>query len=170
MNSPSNVSDCSALSGPNIHDDICCLYTEEDSTNPNKICHSIPYTARTNIKYDYFDTHLYSVKCDDTQLEQKHKISTVLARCGEDESNPDQKKCQKYSSYVDSCCYWNGQDLIEGGEPYPSSGRGCYWLGAKPDGNIVWGSMKLKCSSIFFIYASSIYSFHPLAPQLLKRS
>ena len=148
MNSPSNVSDCSALSGPNIHDDICCLYTEADvdSTNANKICHSIPYTARTNIKYDYFDTHLYSVECDDSL---KHKEYTVLARCGEDESNPNQKKCQKYSSYVDSCCYWNGQDLIEGGELYRSSGRGCYWLGAKFDGNIVWGSMKLKCNSVY---------------------
>ena len=133
---------CAALSGPNVHDDICCLYTLIDNSIAR--CHSIPYTARTNILYDYFEGELYSVSLHETQNTTKEKGYTVLARCGEDVSNPNQKKCQKYSSYVDSCCYWNGKDLIEGGEPYPLSKRGCYWLGAKFDGKIVWGSMKLK--------------------------
>ena len=154
--SPSDENSCALLSGPNVHDDICCFYTLVDTSLssgsnpiPQNICHSIPYSARTNITYDYYNGTLYKGNCSEAQLVSKKKESNVLARCGEDVSNPNQKKCQKYSSYVDSCCYWNGKDLIEGGEPYPSSGRGCYWLGAKFDGKIVWGSMKLKCSSVY---------------------
>ena len=159
---PVNKEDCYALSGPNLHDDVCCHYTLIEKINTEvepheKQCRPIPYSARMDIEYDIIDNNLYKVECNKTEIEStKKKEITVLERCGEDVSNPSLKKCKKYSSYVDSCCYWNGKDTIEDNlRPYPDpaltegQARGCYWLGAKFDGKIYWGTMKLKCSSFY---------------------
>ena len=71
---------------------------------------------------------------------------SILTRCAEDQENPDGvKTCKKYSSYVDSCCYFGGSTEFEGG--FPETKKGCYWLGAKFQGDIKWGSLKLTCSS-----------------------
>ena len=149
---------CFALSGPNLHDDMCCYYepVETDPTS-EKLCRPIPYSARMDINYDIIDNKLYKVTCNSQELnETKKKEITVLQRCGEDVTNPSVKKCKKYSSYVDSCCYWNGKDTIgDNLRPYPDpkdnegQDRGCYWLGAKFDGEIYWGTMKLKCGSFY---------------------
>lgn len=161
---PGKEEDCYSLSGPNLHDDMCCYYEhekervdEDESIVKPKLCRPIPYSARMNIKYDIIDNYLYKVSCNPEESEStKKKEITVLERCGEDVSNPSLKKCKKYSSYVDSCCYWNGKDTIEDNlRPYPDpaltegQARGCYWLGAKFDGKIYWGTMKLKCSSFY---------------------
>lgn len=154
---PGDGKECYALSGPNLHDDMCCFYEPADkgSESPN-YCRPIPYSARMHIKYDIIDGQLYKVTCDEEEEKTKKKEITVLQRCGEDVTNPSVKKCKKYSSYVDSCCYWNGKDTIgDNLRPYPDpkdnegQDRGCYWLGAKFDGKIYWGTMKLKCGSFY---------------------
>ena len=164
---PNLETDCFALSGPNLHDDMCCYYKsvetegenrgKEGDSIPKPFCRPIPYSARININYDIIDGKLYTVKCDPKEQDgTKKKEITVLQRCGEDVTNPSVKKCKKYSSYVDSCCYWNGKDTIgDNLRPYPDpkdnegQDRGCYWLGAKFDGTIYWGTMKLKCGSFY---------------------
>ena len=155
---PEDKESCFALSGPNLHDDMCCYY-ESVETDPTqeKLCRPIPYSARMDINYDIIDNKLYKVTCNSQELEgTKKKEITVLQRCGEDVSDPSVKKCKEYSSYVDSCCYWNGKDTIgDNLRPYPDpqtnhgQSRGCYWLGAKFDGEIYWGTMKLKCGSFY---------------------
>ena len=157
-----NANECYARSGPNLHDDMCCFYKSveeesEDEGSSKGFCRPIPYSARININYDIIDGKLYTVKCDPKEQDgTKKKEITVLQRCGEDVTNPSVKKCKKYSSYVDSCCYWNGKDTIgDNLRPYPDpkdnegQDRGCYWLGAKFDGTIYWGTMKLKCGSFY---------------------
>ena len=151
---------CFALSGPNLHDDMCCYYEPVETDQKEsleKLCRPIPYSARMNINYDIIDNKLYKVTCNPQELEgTKKKEITVLQRCGEDVSDPSVKKCKEYSSYVDSCCYWNGKDTIgDNLRPYPDpkenngQSRGCYWLGAKFDGEIYWGTMKLQCGSFY---------------------
>ena len=78
--SPSDENSCALLSGPNVHDDICCFYTLVDTSLssgsnpiPQNICHSIPYSARTNITYDYYNGTLYKVNCSEAQLVSKKK-------------------------------------------------------------------------------------------------
>ena len=135
---------------------MCCYY-ESVETAQEKLCRPIPYSARMDINYDIIDNKLYKVTCNSQELEgTKKKEITVLQRCGEDVSDPSVKKCKEYSSYVDSCCYWNGKDTIgDNLRPYPDpkenngQSRGCYWLGAKFDGEIYWGTMKLKCGSFY---------------------
>ena len=159
---PEDKKSCFALSGPNLHDDMCCYYElvktdQEEEPTPEKLCRPIPYSARMDINYDIIDNKLYKVTCNPQELEgTKKKEITVLQRCGEDVSDPSVKKCKEYSSYVDSCCYWNGMDTIGNNlRPYPDpqkdggQSRGCYWLGAKFDGEIYWGTMKLQCSSFY---------------------
>ena len=155
VETPKNAEQCYAYSGPNLHDDMCCFYKPADGNGEN-YCRPIPYSARMHIKYDIIDDKLYNVECNEEEEKTKKKEITVLQRCGEDVTNPSVKKCKKYSSYVDSCCYWNGKDTIgDNLRPYPDpkdnegQDRGCYWLGAKFDGTIYWGTMKLKCGSFY---------------------
>lgn len=161
QNTSPDKESCFALSGPNLHDDMCCYYelveTAQEEYTPKKLCRPIPYSARMAINYDIIDNKLYKVTCNSQELnETKKKEITVLQRCGEDVSDPSVKKCKEYSSYVDSCCYWNGKDTIgDNLRPYPDpqenkgQSRGCYWLGAKFDGEIYWGTMKLQCGSFY---------------------
>ena len=155
---------CSQFNGPNLHDDLCCLYSVIDTNDQKRIlqeekkkkfCYSVPYSSRMDdfLTYDVINDTLYKVDCEKTTHAKNN--STVLARCGEDVENPSVGKCKKYSSYVDSCCYYNGTE-IDNGYTYPKTTKGCYWLGAKFDGEILWGGMKLKCSSTYYTVSFSI--------------
>ena len=155
---PANLSECSKFNGPNLHDELCCIYSAIDNSisDPNKeFCHSVPYSSRMEdiMQYDVINDTLYKVNCNNESHFKKK--STVLARCGEDVENPSVGKCKKYSSYVDSCCYYNGTE-IDNGYTYPPTTKGCYWLGAKFDGEILWGGMKLKCSSTYYTVSFSL--------------
>ena len=145
--------DCTKFNGPNLHDELCCYYSAVDNSN-DKFCHSVPYSSRMEniMSYDVINDTLYEVTCNNESHYKKD--STVLARCGEDVDNPSVGKCKKYSSYVDSCCYYNGTE-IDNGYTYPKTTKGCYWLGAKFDGEILWGGMKLKCTSTYYTVSFS---------------
>lgn len=161
---------CSKYNGPNLHDELCCFYSKVETKSPSqgsatienrsgndddKFCYSVPYSSRMEgiSEYDVINDTLYKVECDNTANTKKK--STVLARCGEDVEKPSVGKCKKYSSYVDSCCYYNGTE-IDNGYTYPITPAGCYWLGAKFDGEILWGGMKLKCSSTYYTVSFSL--------------
>ena len=137
--------DCFKYNGPNIHDDLCCYYEslDEVDNNKEKRCNLVPYSADLQfLEYDYIDDKLYKIECE--RLYKRE--DSILTRCAENKAKPDGvKTCKKYSSYVDSCCYFGGSTEFEGG--FPETKEGCYWLGAKFEGNIKWGSLKLKCSS-----------------------
>ena len=158
--SPATEEKCSQFNGPNLHDELCCVYkaVDESSLNGNQkeFCHSVPYSSRMEdiMQYDVINDTLYKVSCNNSTQKKKNG-PTVLARCGEDVENPSVGKCKKYSSYVDSCCYYNGTE-IDNGYTYPPTTKGCYWLGAKFDGEILWGGMKLKCSSTYYKLSFSI--------------
>ena len=162
ISSPSKDA-CSKFNGPNLHDELCCYYSAIDTNaqnrrleeqNKSNFCYSVPYSSRMDdfLTYDVINDTLYKVECENTTNPKNN--STVLARCGEDVDNPSVGKCKKYSSYVDSCCYYNGTE-IDNGYTYPKTTKGCYWLGAKFDGEILWGGMKLKCTSTYYTVSFS---------------
>ena len=152
---PTSVTDCTKYSDVESTGSACCFYkvveesepaeNQEDAENKktNK-CISVPYSAYTNSKYDYINGTLYEKDCGTFFTKEQY----VLSRCGEDVKKASLKKCKKYSTYVDSCCYFSGAKE-DGAEIYPGAIDGCYWLGAKYDGKLRWGGMKLKCSSTY---------------------
>lgn len=147
---PSNLSDCSKYDSPGMYGDLCCFYKRESTTEGSK-CVSVPYSAYLNyVQYDTLNGTLYKVQCN-YENKRYNKAAAVLTKCGEDIKNPSMKKCKGYSSYVDSCCYYNGDvSDNEYGELFPKeTERGCYWLGAKYRGKISWGGMHLNCVSTF---------------------
>ena len=147
---PSDLSDCSKYDSPGMYGDLCCFYKRESTTEGSK-CVSVPYSAYLNyVQYDTLNGTLYKVQCN-YENKRYNKAAAVLTKCGEDIKNPSMKKCKGYSSYVDSCCYYNGDvSDNEYGELFPKeTERGCYWLGAKYRGKISWGGMHLNCASTF---------------------
>ena len=139
---PKSLGDCSKYNGPNIHDDLCCYYEPLDD-NGKPICNLVPYSADLGyLEYDYIDNKLYKRNCERSYK----KEDSILTRCAEQKKYPDGvNTCKKYSSYVDSCCYFGGSTEFD--VDFTTPEKGCYWLGAKFEGNIKWGSLKLKCSS-----------------------
>ena len=147
---PSDLADCSKYDSPGMYGDLCCFYKRESTTEGSK-CVSVPYSAYLNyVQYDTLNGTLYKVQCN-YENKRYNKAAAVLTKCGEDIKNPSMKKCKGYSSYVDSCCYYNGDvSDNEYGELFPKeTERGCYWLGAKYRGKISWGGMHLNCVSTF---------------------
>lgn len=147
---PSELSHCSMYNSPGMYGDLCCFYKRESTTEGSK-CVSVPYSAYLNyVQYDTLNGTLYKVQCN-YENKRYNKAAAVLTKCGEDIKNPNMKKCKGYSSYVDSCCYYNGEvSDNEYGDLFPKeTERGCYWLGAKYRGKISWGGMHLNCASTF---------------------
>jgi len=136
--------------------EICCLFKKispdpvEDSQLSNDNCKTIPYSSYyEGYKKEYKDNILYEVTCN-SSLE-----TFTLERCGNTyKGNPSKKECKKYSTYVDSCCYYSGENkkddpTIEG----TKFEKGCYWLGSKYEGSIFWAGARLECSSQFLKYS-----------------
>ena len=138
---PENPDVCYKYNGPNIHDDLCCYYESLDTSE--KRCNLVPYSADLGyLEYDYIDNKLYKRECERSYK----KEDSILTRCAENKINPyGVKTCKKFSRYVDSCCYFEGSTEFD--VDFATPEKGCYWLGAKFEGNIKWGSLKLKCSS-----------------------
>ena len=150
---PTEESQCSKYNSPGMYGDLCCFYKihQGNSTGQGSKCVSVPYSAYLNyVQYDTLNGTLYKVQCN-YENKRYNKAAAVLTKCGEDIKNPSMKKCKGYSSYVDSCCYYNGDvSDNEYGELFPKeTERGCYWLGAKYRGKISWGGMHLNCASTF---------------------
>ena len=52
---------------------------------------------------------------------------------------PSEEEAEKYSKMSGEKLT---QILLDNGYTYPPTTKGCYWLGAKFDGEILWGGMK----------------------------
>ena len=126
---------------------LCCylepLYPKDSSSNNNQKCKTVPYSSYfKGYKKDYIDNVLYNVKCPD------YNISTlVLEKCGKNSEASGLKDCKKYSTFVDSCCYFKDQYDARAnntGEERLETKR-CYWLGSKYEGTINWAGAELVC-------------------------
>ncbi len=148
--------ECLNYPSSDLYGDFCCWYSNltETSTSTSKsnseFCKKVPYSASIRfetgetLKYDVIDGVLYEVNCGNKKYDDQSV--GVLNKCGEDLTSFSLKKCKKYSSYVDSCCYYSGKKKDQKyNEPYPKTEEGCYWLGAKYSGNINWAGLKLSC-------------------------
>ena len=134
--------------------DACCYFevvNDSDNSEKKKFCKTVPFSSysKENSKI-YFNDTLYNVACPEIK-----KDNYNLERCGNTyNENPSKKDCRKYSTYVDSCCYYSGEnnkdDPENKGEPFK---KGCYWLGSKYEGSIFWAGARLECSFKFLNYS-----------------
>ena len=150
----SNEKDCTSLNDKGKYPDLCCFFKEHDK-NIGK-CKTVPYSSYYegyNREYIADENKLYDVICNQNP---GSSIKTyTLERCGNTYSgNPSKKECKKYSTFVDSCCYYSGEKK----EDDPSIDgakfeKGCYWLGSKYEGSIFWAGARLECSNNFLKYS-----------------
>ena len=153
----SSVDDCAPLNDKGKYPDLCCFYKEHGADNTIKgKCKTVPYSSYYegyNREYIADENILYDVTC---KQNPGSSIKTyTLERCGNTYSgNPSKKECKKYSTFVDSCCYYSGEKK----EDDPSIDgakfeKGCYWLGSKYEGSIFWAGARLECSNNFLKYS-----------------
>ena len=151
-----NIEDCSELNDKGKYPDLCCLfqkYKKEDGKfDEEGECKTVPYSSYyEGYLKEYIGEDLYNVTCIPNTIIQ----TFTLEKCGNIyNKNPSKKDCKKYSSYVDSCCYYSGENkkddpLIEGA----NFEKGCYWLGSKYEGSIFWAGARLECSYKFLKYS-----------------
>ena len=143
------------LGNPNDkYPNVCCFFEKvmtEDDTTEETHCKEIPFSSYTKSETkEYFNGKLFNVSCPEVSKENFN-----LEQCGNIyNTNPSKKDCRKYSTYVDSCCYYSGEknddDPENKGEPFK---KGCYWLGSKYEGSIIWAGARLECSFKFLNYS-----------------
>ena len=142
--------DCLKEAKDEKYPDVCCYFEGEIDKN-KKYCKTVPFSSLTKLESkEYFDDILFNVKCQNFK-----KDNYNLERCGNIyNDNPSKKDCRKYSTYVDSCCYYSGEknddDPDNNGETFK---KACYWLGSKYEGSIVWAGARLECSFKFLNYS-----------------
>ena len=140
--------------------DYCCRYkaiNPEDPEDPdNKFCKTVPYSSYfSGYKNEYIKGILFEVDCNN----QGHN-TFPLERCGNIHNEEFSfKSCKKYSTLVDSCCYFPGNpnsndDNEQKGQKLE---KGCYWLGSKYNGKINWADADLECHHKY-LYCSLFYS------------
>ena len=149
------IEDCSDSNGNGKYPDLCCLfqkYNKNGEIAKKGECKTVPYSSYyEGYSKEYIGEDLYNVTCIPNTIIQ----TFTLEKCGNIyNKNPSQKDCKKYSSYVDSCCYYSGENkkddpFIEGA----SFEKGCYWLGSKYEGSIFWAGARLECSYKFLKYS-----------------
>ena len=141
---------CIIQSGNGKYPDLCCFYKDVENEN-NVLCKAVPFSSYSKeYTKEYFEGRLYSVHCKSIS-----KDNYNLERCGNTyNENPSKKDCRKYSTYVDSCCYYSGEinkdDPENKGQTFK---KGCYWLGSKYEGSIFWAGARLECSFKFLNYS-----------------
>ena len=115
-NNLNSSEECTTYPSSDLYGDFCCWYkplTNSSTSSNTGICKKIPYSASIKfdsgetLKYDVIDGVLYEVNCGNNKY--KDQSVGVLNKCGEDLDSFSLKKCKKYSSYVDSCCYYSGK-------------------------------------------------------------
>ena len=143
-----------------IYPDYCCQYTAINPDYSSKnFCKTVPYSSYfSGYKNEYIDGILFSVKCSN-----EHR-TFVLERCGNIYTeDPSFKKCKKYSTLVDSCCYFSGtvDENIE--QKDQNLTKGCYWLGSKYNGKINWAGVELECHHKYLNYSLFYFIFGVLS-------
>ena len=152
---------CLKKFGSDKYPDLCCYYKEVGEEGGNGAegdhhCRAVPYSSYSQENTtDYIDGKLYTVQCP----EGVSKDNFNLERCGNIyDENPSKKDCRKYSTYVDSCCYYSGKNKDDDpGNQGEEFKKGCYWLGSKYEGSIFWAGARLECSFQFLKY--SLFTF-----------
>ncbi len=157
---PTNSTDCFRFNVPGKYPDLCCYL---NSSNPTESkCKMIPYSAYySGYTKEFIKDKIYSVECDPTLT---NNIKTyALEQCGNinEKKEASKNNCKKYSSFVDSCCYYSGKN--DENDPVIQSSlsldEGCYWLGAKYEGEIFWAGARLQCSNKYLKYTFSLFYF-----------
>ena len=147
-NTNTDETKCFEKSGKGKYSDHCCHYKEiYPNANESNLCLTVPYSSYMGLNsYSYINDILYEVTCNNDSINEKE--ITPLERCGNTyDTKFSLKRCKKYSSFVDSCCYHEK----EGDQD--SLGSGCFWLGTKYEGSITWANIKLKCSDSYLKYS-----------------
>ena len=138
-----------------IYPDYCCQYTAINPNSGNKFCKTVPYSSYfSGYKKEYINEILYEVNCNN----QGH-VTFPLERCGNIYSEEFSfKSCKKYSTLVDSCCYFPGNSNSDGDNEQKGQKleKGCYWLGSKYNGKINWADAELECHHKY-LYCSLFY-------------
>ena len=158
---PEKNTDCTQYSDKKKkYPDYCCYLEQMSNKTENqiKMCKLIPYSAYSS-KYtkEIIDGELYKIDCGPTQttypLEQCGNIHKEAKKLGD---------CKKYSTFVDSCCYYKKDDQNKNSDFKENS---CYWLGSKYEGKINWAGIDLQCDckflniSLFMIILSILFLF-----------
>lgn len=131
---PTKASDCTSRTTLSGND--CCLLTGVGDNSNNMLCLSIPSSSLTSELTYYYNGKTYNIDCGSVQT-----TTTALPTCGPS-SAASQKDCATGSSYVNSCC-WHTK---VSNSTAPS---GCYWLGSKYSGNVVWAGIDLDCNASY---------------------
>ena len=155
-----DVDDCLKHSSKGRYSDYCCHFDPltHKTIQPVPFCKTVPYsTYFSGYTKEYIDGVLYNVECGAKQT------THILERCGNTNKSPDGlNSCKKYSSFVNSCCYYSGEKKDEDKMKGQILEKGCYWLGSKYEGKIEWAGVELKCSdfylknNLFSLYTFSI--------------
>ena len=146
---------CSALNTKGKYPNLCCVfkkYGQDGKLEDKGECKTVPYSSYySGYTKEYDGETLYSVTC----IPDEEIKTFTLERCGNTYTGkPSKKECKKYSSYVDSCCYYSGEK--KEGDPSIEGAKfekGCYWLGSKYEGSIFWAGARLECSYKFLKYS-----------------
>ena len=166
-----SLNDCIEASTSSKYKDYCC-YLDPLYGSGSPKCKTVPYSSYfTGYKRDYIDGTLYNVTCkleekksEDNDEEKDENKTYALERCGDTHKEVKSlKDCKKYSSFVDSCCYFSNEK--DDKESYIDFGeqefeKGCYWLGSKYEGKIKWAGITLECQQNYLnYYIFSLYFF-----------
>ena len=142
------------------YSDFCCYFNPINGIG-NGFCKTVPYSSFfKDYKKEYINETLYNVSCD---IPNSTIQTFPLEQCGnsheEKGKNFGLKNCKKYSTLVNSCCYFSGNDFdsnikFKEDEKFQ---KGCYWLGSKYEGKVKWAGIELQCHQKYLNYY--LYSF-----------
>ena len=162
-----NANSCEELDHPNEtmcfehqdnskYKDFCC-YFEDLNDDRNTFCKTVPYSSfYTGYNKEYINGKLFNVKCSFNEKDKTY----ALEPCGNVHKKGDAslKKCQEYSTFVDSCCFFSGKFDGNVNQGEQKLEKGCYWLGSKYKGKIQWAGAELECHHKYLNY-SLLYFF-----------
>ena len=160
-----NVTACHASANSSKYHDFCCFLTPIYNSSKS-ICKTVPhssYYSGYNKEYIKEEGILYNVNCS-LGVKNESTQTYPLEQCGDIHKDVKSlKDCKKYSSLVDSCCYFSSEDEDEDDDEEEEEEieinfgnqtfkKGCYWLGSKYEGTITWAGIKLKCQQNYLNY------------------
>ena len=156
--SGNDINSCIKSGVSSKYHDYCCYLTPLYPQTGNGKCITVPYSAYfTGYNREYIDGILYRVNC--TSEEEGDK-TFALEQCGDTHNKGKSlKDCKKYSTLVDSCCYFSGNFVDDIDQKEQKLNVGCYWLGSKYNGKINWAGAELECHHKYLNYSLFYFSF-----------
>ena len=104
-----DLSDCKSAAKTNKYHDFCCFLNPINGDKNNSICKTVPYSSYfKDYNKEYINGTLYNVNCSDEVGDEDKTYS--LEKCGNNYKDVNGlKDCKKFSTFVDSCCYFSGE-------------------------------------------------------------